>query len=99
MRISLNLATRPFTDLGPILKRLRIGMGVLVLAAGGLLLGLHFFHQKAEEARLLLADRNLLLLNCAGCHTAKTLSGLVEGLTLIVAQILRALEVGQRVPE
>lgn len=51
MRISLNLATRPFTDLGPILKRLRIGMGVLVLVAGGLLLGLHFFHQKAEEAR------------------------------------------------
>jgi type IV pilus assembly protein PilN len=51
MRISLNLATRPFTDLGPILKRLRIGMGVLVLVAGGLLLGLHFFHEKAEEAR------------------------------------------------
>ena len=51
MKVTVNLATRPFTDLGPILKRLRIGMGVLVVVACGLLLGLHFFHQKAEAAR------------------------------------------------
>jgi type IV pilus assembly protein PilN len=51
MRISLNLATRPYADLGPALKRLRIAMGVLVLIAIGLGLGLRAFHQKAEEAR------------------------------------------------
>jgi type IV pilus assembly protein PilN len=51
MRITINLATRPFTDLGPALKRLRIGMGVLALAAIALGLGLHTLHEKAEEAR------------------------------------------------
>jgi len=51
MKISLNLATRPFADLGPALKRLRIGMGVLVVLAGLLALGLHLVHQRAEDAR------------------------------------------------
>ncbi len=51
MRISLNLATRPYADLGPALKRLRIAMGVLVVVGIGLLLGLHLFHRKAEDAR------------------------------------------------
>jgi type IV pilus assembly protein PilN len=51
MRISLNLATHPYTDFGPAIKRLRIAMGVLVLIGLGLLLGLRAFHQKAEEAR------------------------------------------------
>ncbi|MFZ0747584.1 MAG: fimbrial assembly protein [Terracidiphilus sp.] len=51
MRIGINLATRPFADLGPTLKRLRIAMGVLALAAIGLGLGLRAFHQIAEEAR------------------------------------------------
>jgi len=51
MRISLNLATRPFIDLGPILKRLRIGMAVLTVVAAALLLGLHQFHQKALDVR------------------------------------------------
>lgn len=51
MRIALNLATRPFSDLGPAMKRLRIGMGVLALFAIALGLGLRAFHQKAEEAR------------------------------------------------
>ena len=47
MKITLNLATRPYADQGPALKRLRIGMGVL---AGLLLLlglGLLHFHQRA----------------------------------------------------
>ena len=47
MKITLNLATRPYADQGPALKRLRIGMGVL---AGVLLLlglGLLHFHQRA----------------------------------------------------
>jgi type IV pilus assembly protein PilN len=51
MRISLNLATRPFTDLGPAIKQLRIAMAVLAVLAIGLGLGLRAFHQKAEEAR------------------------------------------------
>ncbi|HEX8712160.1 MAG TPA: hypothetical protein VF730_09825, partial [Terracidiphilus sp.] len=51
MRISLNLATRPFADAGPTLKKLRIGMLVLLLISGGAALGLHAVHQEAEAAR------------------------------------------------
>ncbi|MGA8731408.1 MAG: fimbrial assembly protein [Terracidiphilus sp.] len=51
MRIGINLATRPFADLGPTLKGLRIAMGVLAVAAIGLVLGLRALHQSAEEAR------------------------------------------------
>jgi type IV pilus assembly protein PilN len=49
MKITVNLATRPYADQGPAIKRLRIGMLVLV----GLLLVLGFgwfhFHEKALE--------------------------------------------------
>lgn len=51
MRITLNLATRPFTDVGPALKRLRIAMAVLALASIGFGLGLHALHRKADAAR------------------------------------------------
>jgi type IV pilus assembly protein PilN len=51
MRISLNLATRPFSDLGPALKRLRIAMAVLAVVAIALIFGLRAFDKKAEEAR------------------------------------------------
>jgi type IV pilus assembly protein PilN len=51
MRIGINLATRPFADLGPALKRLRIGMGILALVAIALGLGLHAVHNQAEQAR------------------------------------------------
>jgi type IV pilus assembly protein PilN len=51
MQIRLNLATRPFADLGPAIKRLRIGMGVLALLAIGLGIGMHLLHQRAENAR------------------------------------------------
>jgi type IV pilus assembly protein PilN len=51
MRVAVNLATRPFTDLGPAMKRLRIAMAVLVGVSLLLLLGLHLLHRKAEEAR------------------------------------------------
>lgn len=51
MRITLNLATRPFADLGPAIKRLRIGMAVLAVIAIALGVGLHAIHQKAEAAR------------------------------------------------
>ena len=51
MRITLNLATRPFTDLGPPIKRLRIAMGVMAGLSVFLGLGLYLLHNKAEEAR------------------------------------------------
>jgi type IV pilus assembly protein PilN len=52
MRVSLNLATRPFADLGPILRRLRIAMGALALAAVVLGIGLYVLDRKAKEARV-----------------------------------------------
>jgi type IV pilus assembly protein PilN len=51
MRITLNLATRPYADIGPAIKRLRIAMAVLAVIGIGLGLGLRAFHQKAEDAR------------------------------------------------
>jgi type IV pilus assembly protein PilN len=51
MRISLNLATRPFTDLGPALGRLRIAAGVLALLCILFGIGLHLFDREAAEAR------------------------------------------------
>lgn len=51
MRVAINLASRPFADIAPALKNLRIAMGVLVLVAAALALGLHFVHDKAEAAR------------------------------------------------
>jgi type IV pilus assembly protein PilN len=51
MRISINLATRPYADIGPALKRLRIAMAVLAVVGLGLGLGLYAVHQKAEAAR------------------------------------------------
>jgi len=47
MRITLNLATRPYVAQGPILKLLRIGMAVLAVLLIGLGLGLLHFHQRA----------------------------------------------------
>jgi type IV pilus assembly protein PilN len=51
MRVSLNLASRPFADQRPALKRLRIVMAALAVAAGALGLGLHALNNKAEQAR------------------------------------------------
>ncbi|HEX4322630.1 MAG TPA: fimbrial assembly protein [Acidobacteriaceae bacterium] len=47
MKITLNLATRPYADQGPALKRLRIGMLVLVVMLAALGFGLMHFHQAA----------------------------------------------------
>lgn len=52
MRVSLNLATRPFADLGPILRRLRIVIGALALAAVVLGVGLYVLDRKAKDARI-----------------------------------------------
>lgn len=51
MRITVNLATRPFADLGPALKRLRMGMGALAIIGVALAIALHFLHNQAEAAR------------------------------------------------
>jgi type IV pilus assembly protein PilN len=51
MRVSINLASRPFADIAPALKSLRIAIGVLALVAIVLGLGLRAVHEKAEEAR------------------------------------------------
>jgi type IV pilus assembly protein PilN len=50
-RITLNLATRPFADLGPAIKRLRIAMAVLAVVAIGLGLGLRALDHQAKLAR------------------------------------------------
>jgi len=51
MRVSLNLATRPFTDLGPAIRHLRIAMGVLAGLSILFGIGLHFFDSRAAAAR------------------------------------------------
>jgi type IV pilus assembly protein PilN len=50
MRISINLATRPFVELRPLFARLRLGMAVLAVTAIGLGVGLHFLNQRAQAA-------------------------------------------------
>jgi len=51
MKISINLATRPFADFGPTIKRLRIAMVVFAVVSIGLGVGLHLLHSKAQAAR------------------------------------------------
>jgi type IV pilus assembly protein PilN len=51
MRISLNLASHPYADLGPAIQRLRTGIIVLAVLCIGLAVGLHLVHNKAEQAR------------------------------------------------
>jgi len=54
MRISINLATRPFVELRPLFARLRLAMAGLALLAVGLGVGLHFLNARvrAAEARM-----------------------------------------------
>ena len=47
MKITPNLASKPYADQGPALKRLRIGMLALVVILAGLGFGLMHFHQSA----------------------------------------------------
>lgn len=51
MKITVNLATRPFADLGPILKRLRISMAVFAVLSIGFGILLHYLGARAEVAR------------------------------------------------
>jgi type IV pilus assembly protein PilN len=51
VRVAINLASRQFADLAPVIKNLRMAMGALVLVAIALGFGLHALHDKAEAAR------------------------------------------------
>ena len=50
MRISINLATRPFVELRPLFARLRLAMGGLALLAVALGFGLHAVNARAKLA-------------------------------------------------
>jgi type IV pilus assembly protein PilN len=50
MRVSVNLATRPFIELRPLMARLRLAMIGLALLASGLILGLRALKDKADAA-------------------------------------------------
>jgi type IV pilus assembly protein PilN len=52
MRISVNLANRPFVELRPLFARLRLAMGVLAVLAIGLGFALHSLNAKAAVARV-----------------------------------------------
>jgi type IV pilus assembly protein PilN len=51
MRISVNLANRPFVELRPLFARLRLAMVVLAMLAIGLWFALHSLNAKAAVAR------------------------------------------------
>jgi type IV pilus assembly protein PilN len=51
MRITINLASRPYANLGPALKRLRIAMVALAVLCLLFFLGLHLFDRQANDAR------------------------------------------------
>jgi type IV pilus assembly protein PilN len=51
MRISVNLATRPFVELRPLFARLRLAMGVLAVLAVGLGFWLHALNAQAKVAQ------------------------------------------------
>ena len=50
MRISINLATKPFVEIRPLLTKLRIAMAVMVLLAIGLGVWLHALNDRARAA-------------------------------------------------
>jgi type IV pilus assembly protein PilN len=56
MRISINLATRPFVELRPLFARLRLVMAALVLLAVGLGFGLHSMNKSAHTAEAAMHD-------------------------------------------
>lgn len=51
MRISLNLATKPFADIAPLIKNLRIAMGAMAVVALLLGYGVYALDAKAKAAR------------------------------------------------
>jgi type IV pilus assembly protein PilN len=56
MRISINLATRPFVELRPLFARLRLVMAGLAVLAVGLGIGLHSMSKNAQGAEAAMHD-------------------------------------------
>jgi type IV pilus assembly protein PilN len=56
MRISVNLANRPFVELRPLFARLRLAMGLLAVLAVGLWFALHSLEAKAKVAQSRMND-------------------------------------------
>lgn len=56
MRISVNLATRPFVELRPLFARLRLAMALLAVLAIGLGFGLSALTKKAQTAQARMDD-------------------------------------------
>jgi len=52
MRITINLATRPFIELRPLFARLRLAMGGLAILAILLGIGLHILYARAHDAQV-----------------------------------------------
>lgn len=65
MRITLNLASRPFADAGPAIRRLRIALAVLAAVAIVFGIGLHALDSQARQARARehVVDTQIALLN------------------------------------
>jgi type IV pilus assembly protein PilN len=51
MRLSINLATKPFVELRPLFARLRLTMAVLAVTAIGLGIGLYYLNQREAAAQ------------------------------------------------
>src|SRR5260370_30613533 len=56
MRMSVNLATRLFVEVGPLIGRVRLAMGLLAVLAIGLGFGLHALNAKARAAQAQMDD-------------------------------------------
>ena len=68
MRISINLASRPFVELRPLFARLRLVMVALALTAVGLGVGLHVMNKHAQVAQ---AQMNALQAQTAALETER----------------------------
>jgi type IV pilus assembly protein PilN len=56
MRITINLASKPYVELRPLFARLRLAMGALALLAVTLGVGLHLLNARAADAEARMAD-------------------------------------------
>jgi type IV pilus assembly protein PilN len=93
MRISVNLASRPFVELRPFFARLRLVMAALVLVAIGLLVALHFEQQKLTAAQQLMAieHRRTVAAQEEKRHNVQRMSEPANAAVLTRAHFLNAL--------
>jgi type IV pilus assembly protein PilN len=71
MRISVNLATKPFVELRPLFARLRLAIGMLAVLAIGLGIWLHALHGKAAVSQ---AKMDALVLKTAAFQQDRRLN-------------------------